>query len=159
MQNLDTVFKAISPNKFYSNMFQELFFQELTAFLQTSFQCQVLLAHGISLGEHLKQISSHDNSHFMLLGKAITLLGGKPELKNLKGQHFSGKNIAYATNAFDIILEDIILKENLIISYKTAIKKIGTQNLKKLLQQILSQEEYHLEILKNVIKNFKTQSK
>ncbi|MBQ2713592.1 MAG: hypothetical protein IJF22_01300 [Clostridia bacterium] len=159
MQNLDTIFKAISPNKFYNQTFQDLFFQEASSFLQTSFQCQVLLAYNISLGNTLKQISSHENSHFMLLGKVITLLGGKPELKNTKNQYFSGKNIAYATNAFDILLEDITLKENMIISYKTAIKKTGSLNLKKLLQQVLVQEEYHLEILKNVIKNFKTQSK
>ena len=159
MKNLDTVFKAISPNSFYYNIFQELFFQELTAFLQTSFQCQVLLAHNITLGETLNQISCQENSHFILLGKAITLLGRKPELKAPNGQYFSGKNIVYATNALDMLIEDINLKENMIISYKTAIKKIGSQTLKKLLQQILMQEEYHLEILKNVIKNFKTQSK
>ena len=159
MQNLDTIFKAMSPNKFYCNIFQDLFFLETTAFLQSSFQSQIFEAHGITLGETLKQISRQDNSHFMLLGKAITLLGGKPELKSLKGQYFSGKHISYTTNAFEIVLEDITLKENMVIAYKTNISKLQNQNLKNLLQQILVQEEYHLEFLKNVIKNFKTQSK
>ena len=106
MQNLDTVFKAISPNQFAKNIFQDLLFGEVTSSLQLSFQSQVLLAHNISLGETLKQISCHDNSHSTLLGKAITLLGGKPTLQTSNNQYFSGKNIAYATNAFNMLLED-----------------------------------------------------
>lgn len=159
MQNFDTLFKGISPNKFAENIFQDLFFEETSAFLQTAFQSQVLLAHNISLGIALENISKTDQAHFSLLGKAITLLGGKPLLRTSAGKFFSGKNICQTTNALGILLEDISLKEKSIIAYKTAISKLQNRHLKKILQEILLQEEYHLEILKNVVKNFKTQPK
>ena len=159
MQNLDTLFTGISPNKFAENIFQDLFFQETTDFLQSAFQSQILLAHGISLGTALEKISQADQAHFTLLGKAITLLGGKPLLYNSHKQFFSGKHISQSTNVLNILIDDIALKEKSIIAYKTAISKLRSAPLKKILQQTLMQEENHLEILKNVVKNFKTQSK
>lgn len=159
MQNFDTLFKSISPNKYAENIFQNLFYEEANAFLQSAFQSQVLLAHNISLGITLESISQADQSHFSILGKSITLLGGKPLLKTASQKFFSGRNICPYTNAQDILLEDITIKEKSVIAYKSAMLKIQTKPLKQILHQILLQEEHHLEILKNVIENFKSQSK
>lgn len=150
----------LSPNPYYAKMLQNIFVDgETTSFLQFSYQGFLLSPFGNKIGAVFEKIAEEDLLHQRALAEAIVRLGGKPNLQNSSGTFFSGRNILQEQNLQTMLLGDIGLKEQMIIDYKMALSGIENKVLRKLLQSIVQDEEFHLQNLKKIAKNIKTPSK
>ncbi|MFQ6749361.1 MAG: ferritin family protein [Clostridia bacterium] len=150
----------LAPNKYYAKILQNIFADgETISFLQFSYQSFLLCPFGNKLGFEFEKIAGDDLLHQRALAEAIVRLGGTPIFQNNAGAFLSGKNILPQQDLQTMILQNIALKEQMIIDYKMALSKIENKILQKLLQSIVQDEEFHLQNLKKFVKNIKTPSK
>ena len=145
----------LSPNSFYAELLQNLYagpYSEIISFLQFSYQSFLLTPYGNKIGKTFERLASEDLLHAKKLAEAIVMLGGKPEYKSSSGKFLGGRNINTDSNISAMIVADVELKENAIINLKTTLAKIDNKFIQNLLNSIINEEQYHLNLLKELNK-------
>ena len=94
----------------------------------------------------LKDEQIHQNT----LGELIVSQGGDLVLENIE------KNISFTKNIKNMFENCIEIKEKSIIEYKLAIKRISDLKIKKILKNILADEQKHLCIIKETFDKYMT---
>lgn len=137
-------------NKYYAEILQNLYmgqYGEVVSFLQFFYENSILTPFNNYFGNIFNKIAIEDLSHMQELAKAIILLGGDPIYAN-SGKFLGGRSIAYNKDIKSMLLNNVELKENSIIAYKTTMLKIEDKNILRILETILKEEENHLQLLK-----------
>lgn len=145
--------KKQNANSYYLGLVQNLYAGsegELACFLQATYQFQVLDECETSIAQALKKIAEQDQKHMEILAHIIIMLGGNPKFFNAQNKWFSTLEIDYVQGVKQIISFDIELKEKVILDYKSTIQKISSSDIKSVLSRILSDENNHLQTLRNI---------
>lgn len=144
----------LSPNKFYANELQNLFAGEngeMPCFLQFFYQANFFSKLSSNTSEIFQRIATEDLAHSQKLAECIVCVGGNPEYKNSQGQHINFKQKITTQNINEIITQSILMKEKNVINLKSANLKISNIYIKHLLNEIIQEEEYHLNYLRNIL--------
>lgn len=144
----------IKTNPFYAEILQNLYMGnngEIISYLQLCYASFILIPFESEYGKIFEQIANDDFLHMKLLARHIVLFGGNPVFSNSKGIWLGGRSIKYHKDIKSILLNNIELKENSLINYKTAYSKIEDKRLKKLITSIIFDEEIHLQKFKDCL--------
>ena len=104
----------------------------------------------------LKKIAIVEMKHLELIGKTITLLGGKPTFKFLDRKtnyylYYSGSFINYENDIKKILIYNIKLEKMTIRKYQLHIKMINDRYIKALLYRIILDEKKHIECFRELL--------
>ena len=145
--------KQIKSNSYYQGLLQNLYAGndgEISSFFQFTYQNFILSPFGNNHASVFSKIASEDLLHAKILAEAVLMLGGDPVFCNNQGKWFGGRAVDYVKGVKQMLDLNIEAKEKHIIDYKTVISKIDEQQIKKMLQGILADEENHLYKLKEI---------
>lgn len=143
----------LAPNSFFAEQLQNLFASdcgEIISFLQFSYQSFMLLPYGEKYGKIFERLANEDLLHAKQIAETIVMLSGKPEYKIPSGKFLGGRAVNTDSNISAMILADLELKESYIIKLKNVLTKIDNKFIKNLLNSILNEEQYHLNLLNNL---------
>ncbi len=104
----------------------------------------------------LKKIAMVEMKHLELIGKTITLLGGKPIFKFLDRKsnyylYYSGSFVNYENDIKKMLIYNIRLEKNTIRKYEQHIKIIKDKYIKALLYRIILDEKKHIECFRELL--------
>lgn len=105
------------------------------------------------VAETINGIAIVEMHHLEILGKLIVLLGGDPRYwisKNDKKYYWNAKFVDYGNTIKEFLSYDIQAEITAIRDYKKAKSEISDPNIIKIIDRILLDEEYHLELFKNL---------
>ena len=141
-----------SKNNYQIKLIKNLYCGELgetQQMLQFLYFCYVTNINN-DFYEILQTIQKDDSSHHNILGELLHGLGDEPSY--FSGNHIplSGVNFEYFIGLKNIINYALEIKEKIIINYKIAINKIQEKNIKKILENILADEQKHKQLLQNL---------
>lgn len=146
--------KNLCKNSYYSGILQNLYSGsegEVITFLQFRYHSYILERFNEPVSQILKKIALDDLKHQELLADAIVMTSGDPVYYNSESKWISGRQIDYIKDTKQILLQNLKLKEKVIIDYKIAISKIDNQQIKALLSSILEEEQSHRTELKTLM--------
>lgn len=119
--------------------------------------------HFVSEGEYndyaklIGGISMAEMKHLELLGKTIKLLGVKPiYIDNAcpPGKFWTPRYVNFTTFIKEMLTEDIQSEQKAIKNYRYHITLIQDRYIKKLLERIILDEEFHLKLFKELYKKY-----
>lgn len=125
---------------------------ELSAITQYFFQYS--MTSDVELKKLFKEFMMDEMMHAELLADAIIAFGGIPILCNHVNKFFTTEYLDYSLNERDFIVNDIKDEEISIKNYDASIAKADNESLKKLLQEIRTDELEHLTLLKAQLERF-----
>lgn len=105
--------------------------------------------------EALKCIAMVEMHHLEMVGELILKLGGEPyygRVKKDKFQCWTPRFIVYGKDIRGMLKADIQGEVDAIAQYKRHIDEINDKHIKNLLERIVKDEEYHIEILDRLLK-------
>ena len=94
--------------------------------------------------------------HMQILGELIVKLGGTPGYwinNKKKKSYWSPTFLNYNTALKQAIIVDINSEKDAIKQYKTTIKQIDDKNIIDIINRIILDEEYHIQLLTNIYTN------
>jgi len=163
--------KVEKQNLDYANLLLDVFSSsadsEIQAITQYIYHSKTISHKTIS--NALMCIALVEMSHLDALSELITLLGGKPFYLNSNQSFWMTGNIPYVDKniiynsdstknsksiARQKLEKDIDSEINAINGYKYLLRNIKDQNIQKIIAKIISDEEVHIEIYKNLIKTY-----
>ena len=122
---------------------------EMTAITQYFYQHLILHEKHEKIAETLECISIVEMHHLDMIGELIVKLGGDPLIRstNCYGNVFwCGNNIFPTKNVRTLLEKNICAEKVAIRNYYTRILQIGDENIKKVLERIIKDEEYHVHL-------------
>lgn len=129
---------------------------EFTAIAQYANHEMRLTEDYCNIAKTILAISKTEMMHLQMLGSLITLLGA-PLTYNArcyKKKHlWTPKYVQYKKDPKDMILADIKAEEEAIAQYRCHIKEIDDDCIIKVLERIIVDEEYHLGLFKECLKD------
>lgn len=129
---------------------------ELTAVMTYCFQTYVSPKYP-DICEALEGIAITEMLHHELLGKTIYALGGYPIMG--ARTYWNGSFANYTLNPRKYLRENILAEQNAIMNYERTILNLSSDSVKMLLERIILDEEVHIGIFKQLLKdNFGTES-
>ncbi|MGE5628443.1 MAG: ferritin-like domain-containing protein [Solirubrobacterales bacterium] len=102
-------------------------------------------------------IARVEMKHLELLGETIKLEGIKPMFINRAcppGRPWTPLYVNYTTSIKEMILEDIQSEHKAIKNYRYHLTLIQDKYIKKLLERIILDEEYHIKLFEKEIKKY-----
>lgn len=124
---------------------------ELTAVLTYAYQSYITPKYP-ELAKALKGIAVTEMKHHALLGKTIYALGGYPIMG--ARTYWNGSFADYTTSPKKYLAENIIAEQNAIMNYERTILNLSTDEVKLLLERIILDEEIHIKIFKELLKEY-----
>lgn len=126
---------------------------ETTAVMSYLYRSHALLAADERVSNTFEQISLVEMTHADLLASAITTLGGDPKYVCPKcGKPWTAQNVDY-TNMVTQSLKRSIEEENTAIAqYREQIVRLSQPCLKALLERIILDEELHVRIFCDLLR-------
>jgi bacterioferritin len=140
-------------NKSYVNLIQVNYagaISELTATNQYIYHSLAISEKFKDVAHCLKHIAMVEMEHLEILGKLIIALGGNPRFEINKGGReleWSPKFIEYGSNLASMLRENIDGEKAAIRQYKSTISLIKDDNITKILERIIVDEEIHIQTL------------
>jgi len=140
-------------NKSYANLIQVNYagaISELTAINQYIYHSLAISEKFKDVAHCLKHIAMVEMEHLEILGKLIIALGGNPRFEINKGGReleWSPKFIEYGSNLASMLRENIDGEKAAIRQYKSTISLIKNDNITKILERIIVDEEIHIKTL------------
>lgn len=122
---------------------------ELTAVLTYMFQSYISLKDE-KLRNTLEGIGITEMHHHELLGTTIFKLGGYPVMG--ARSYWNGSYVNYTLDAKKFLQQNILAEENAILNYERTILSLRTESIKLLLERIILDEEVHIKIFKDLLK-------
>lgn len=122
---------------------------ELTAVLTYCFQLYVTPKYP-DIQEALEGIAVAEMRHHELLGKTIYKLGGYPIMG--ARTYWNGSFVNYTLDPKRYLRENILAEQNAIMNYERTILNLSTDSVKMLLERIILDEEIHIKIFKQLLK-------
>lgn len=121
---------------------------ETTAIMQ--YVCQSYSAGLIdkSLHEFFIGIAITEMHHHELLGETLCKLGDKPLIADCR-RFWNAGNVNYTTNIIEMLTVDIQNEKQAIRNYRNTIKCLNNLSIIELVERIILDEEYHVELLED----------
>ena len=123
---------------------------ELTAVLTYCFQLYIT-PKCPDIQEALEGIAVTEMRHHELLGKTIYKLGGYPIMG--ARTYWNGSFANYTLDPKRYLRENILAEQNAIMNYERTILNLSTDSVKMLLERIILDEEIHIKIFKQLLKD------
>ena len=128
---------------------------ELTGVYQYVYQSMMLKQTHPHISDILMKISIVEMHHISLLGQMMTALGGSPRAVS----HFAGKNIpwngtmpSYTKEIKNMLQVDLKSEQDTYHRYLLQSHRISDGNVSAILHRIALDEEIHIKVLENFIK-------
>lgn len=126
---------------------------ELTAVLQYRYQNILLSGCSPEVASALGKISLVEMHHLDLLGRAIFMLGGNPQLiRPAQKQYWHAGLINYTTDPCSMLLADMRDELDAADRYRSTALSCSNRPLKPLLERIALDETLHAECLQRLIR-------
>lgn len=151
--------KVESKNINYANIISLNFSgytSEFSAVTQYTFHEIYFLNSFPSAAKIIKGISEVEMHHMQILGELITKLGGTPGYwinNKKKKSYWSPTFLNYNTSLEKAVVLDINNEKNAIKQYKDTINQIDDKNIIDIINRIILDEEYHIQLLTNIYTN------
>lgn len=123
---------------------------ELTQILTYSYQAYISQRDDV-LAKTLLDIAKVEMLHHSLLGRTIYALGGYPVMG--ARTYWNGNFVNYAINPQKFLLDNIASEKNGILNYERTILNLETDDVKYLLERIILDEEVHLKVFEELLKD------
>lgn len=124
---------------------------ELTAILTYCFQCYISPKRP-DLADALIGIAKCEMHHHKLLGDTIYKLGGYPIMG--ARTYWNGSYANYTLDPKKFLQQNIMAEESAILNYERTILNLSDECVKMLLERIILDEEIHIKIFKELLKEF-----
>ena len=101
----------------------------------------------------IKGIAKVEMIHMQMLGELIVKLGSDPGYwinTKKKRSLWNANFINYSTDLQIALETDMKSEKEAIVQYKRTINSVDDQNIKKILNRIILDEEYHIQLLTNL---------
>ena len=131
---------------------------EFTASTQYIYQAFITHQSHPRLSEDLEHISIAEMRHMERLGKLIVLLGGNPLLRTCPMGgccYWEGCCISPTREVTEFLEEDIQGEKAAIANYRQRIRQIQDRYIQAVLEQIIQEEEAHIEIFRKYLEYFR----
>lgn len=123
---------------------------ELTAVTTYIFQTYVTPKYP-EIQEALKGIAITEMLHHKLLGETIYKLGGYPVMG--ARTYWNGSFTNYTLSPQKYLRENVLAEQNAIMNYERTILNLSSDSVKMLLERIILDEEVHIKIFKQLLKD------
>lgn len=153
----EIMLKRIVPNNYYATLLQDIYAGtngKTKSILQFMYFSYILSSFENEFSSEFESIVQDDFIHHKILGKLIVQLGGNPTYISSKGVYFSGNCIESIKGIRQILEMSIEIKKKSIINCKILLAKIAEKDIKNILEIIISDEQKHRDILKNMLKKY-----
>lgn len=140
----------ILPN--YSGMVSEY-----TAISQYIYHGFRLLEDYPKVSKTIEGISRVEMHHLDILAKLIIKLGGDPKycvIKKDKGYYWDAKFVNYGCTLKEMLEFDIEAEKLAIRNYKKTITQISDENIIKIIERIILDEQFHLKLFKDLYNEY-----
>lgn len=130
---------------------------EFTAVSLYSYQHFVSEGDFYDYAELIGGVSMAEMKHLELLGETIKLLGIKPAFIDSvypNGRLWSARYVNFISSIREMLLEDIKAETQAIENYKRHIFMISDKHIRKLLERIILDEQYHLKLFKEMYEKY-----
>lgn len=124
---------------------------ELTAILTYSFQSYISPKYP-DLACALIGVAKTEMLHHKLLGTTIYKLGGYPVMG--ARTYWNGSFVNYTLDPKKFLQQNIMAEEAAIMNYERTILNLSDESVKMLLERIILDEELHINIFKELLKEF-----
>ena len=104
----------------------------------------------------IRGISEVEMHHMEILGELIVKLGSEPRYwinNKKKNSYWSPTFLNYNTSLKQAIAVNIKDEKDAILQYKNTIKQIDDKNIIDIINRIILDEEYHIQLLTNIYTN------
>lgn len=132
---------------------------ELNAILQYIYHSFFFKRCGFEdVAEKLVSIAVAEMQHLDLLGQTILALGAPPVFCRYPSSgfdYYSTKYVAYSCSLKFMLEDDILGEKRAISDYDNMLKKLHNSRVKEIVSRIRADEILHLEMLQNILCNFK----
>ncbi|MCM1306575.1 MAG: manganese catalase family protein [Bacteroides sp.] len=125
---------------------------ELTAVLTYSFQNYVSQKLP-TVAQAMMGIAKIEMCHHRLLGDAIVKLGGYPVMG--ARTYWNGSMANYTLDPQKFLQQNIVAEETAILNYERTILNLDDESVKMLLERIILDEEIHINIFKELLKDMR----
>ena len=122
---------------------------ELTAVLTYCFQCYITPKYP-DIVKALMGVAKCEMLHHRLLGETIYKLGGYPIMG--ARTYWNGSMANYTLDPKKYLQQNIASEENAILNYERTILNLEDECVKMLLERIILDEEIHINIFKELLK-------
>lgn len=122
---------------------------ELTAILTYCFQSYITPKYP-DLSRAIIGVAKCEMLHHRLLGDAIYKLGGYPIMGSRT--YWNGSFANYTLDPKKFLQQNIVAEESAIINYERTILNLEEESVKMLLERIILDEELHIKIFKELLK-------
>lgn len=146
-------------NQDYANLLSQDYagaVSEMTAIAQYINHENCLSCVKCSLAQTILGIAMAEMIHLQKLAELIFLLGGSIDFtarqRNGKNRVWTPQYLNFATNAKEMLLEDIEAEKGAINQYRAHVKVIHDDSINAVLLRIIQDEEYHIMILQALVK-------
>ena len=146
--------RVAAPNPYYANLLLEDYagvVSEMTAINQ-------YLYHHFTFGEGFDELTELveciaiiEMKHLELLAETILLLGVAPEFRTLSANtpvYWKAEYVYYGHNVCDRLASDIAAETQAIQSYRQHQQLIDDPHIKQLLERIILDEQFHLQLFR-----------
>jgi bacterioferritin len=147
--------KVLETNPYYATLLLEDYtgmVSEMTATNQYLFHHFTIRQPKIS--ELLECIALNEMAHIELLAKTITLLGVSPEFRTMSTNipnYWSAGFVYYGIDVHDKLSADITAEHQAIHQCRYHQQLIADPHIQELLERIIQDEEYHVQLFENAI--------
>ena len=124
---------------------------ELTAVMTYCFQSYITPRYP-ELAKALMGIAKVEMHHHKLLGSAVFELGGYPVMG--ARTWWNGSFASYTLDPKKFLQQNIMAEEAAIMNYERTILNLSYECVKMLLERIILDEEMHIKIFKELLKEF-----
>ncbi|HAG08363.1 MAG TPA: bacterioferritin [Desulfotomaculum sp.] len=145
--------KVVRPNLFYAQLLMEDYagvVSELSAIGQYVYHYITFEEKHKELAELEECISLVEMHHLEMLAQVIRMLGGNPQYKVVKNNqdvYWNSSYIYYGQEICDRLASDIEGEKAAITQYQQHYKLIADPYIQRLLERIIQDETYHIQLL------------
>ncbi|GAB6273670.1 MAG: manganese catalase family protein [Peptococcaceae bacterium] len=145
--------KVVRPNLFYAQLLMEDYagvVSELSAIGQYVYHYIMFEEKNKELAELEECISLVEMHHLEMLAQVIRMLGGNPQYKIVKNNqdvYWNSSYIYYGREICDRLASDIEGEKAAIDQYQQHYKLIADPHIQRLLERIIQDETYHIQLL------------
>jgi bacterioferritin len=127
---------------------------ELNCALQFMYQFLVMAESHRPMAFALKRIAQVDMQHMALLANSIHQLGEEPKYWSYRGhmrQFWNAGFVKYGRDMRTMIEQNLLIKYEMVGSYRNLIRRIDQPQLGALLERILLDEQVHINLLESML--------
>jgi bacterioferritin len=144
--------RVTAENHYYASLLLEDYAGiagELTAINQYIYHYITLQANYPEISILAREVAITEMKHLELIGKTIQLLGKRPIMRcnqDNVNRFWSAKFVYYGKDVYDKLSANIQHEMNAICNYRNHQRHIADPRIQELLERIILDEKYHLEL-------------